>query len=80
MKIALMLLAVVNLIFVLAVSAFFFKYSIVEVQSGDEFVVVQRKQADECLKGGGCAIFSQREFEQTLMAYITMIIRRQQGG
>lgn len=62
MKTFALLLFVVNVIAALAIAAFFAKYSVIQTAGGDEFVVVLSTQADECKSGGGCAVFSQREF------------------
>lgn len=40
----------------------------------DGILILYPRQAKECEEGGGCAIFSQREFEQAVM----LILARQQ--
>lgn len=43
------------------------------VRTPDGILVLYQKQAKECAEGGGCAIFSQREFE----AAVFQILARQ---
>lgn len=61
MKVAALLLLIFNVIAGLAVAAFLFRYSLVTTPAG-EFLFVEATQANECNGGGGCAVFSQREF------------------
>lgn len=76
MKAALALLVIFNIIVALAVAAFFFRYSIIETVQGGEYVIVHDKQNDECQTGGGCAIFSHREWLQSLQQ---MLMQRGRG-
>jgi GGDEF domain-containing protein len=66
MKTAFALLVIFNIVVALAVAAFFFRYSIVETVGGDEFLIVLQKQSAECGSGGGCAVFSHREWVQSV--------------
>lgn len=66
MKVAAALLVVLNIIGALAVAAFLMTYSIVETDVGGEFLILKAEQAKECRDGGGCAVFSQREFSLLL--------------
>ena len=41
-------------------------YTVMKTVIGGDYIVVTEKQAKECKEGGGCAIFSEREFDQTV--------------
>jgi hypothetical protein len=73
-KTALALMVILNLIMALAVAAFLMTYSIVETQTGGEFLVLKSEQSKECKDGGGCAVFSEREFQRVIQV-IAMQLR-----
>lgn len=66
MKTALALMVVLNLIMALALAAFLMTYTVVETQTGGEFLVLKSEQGKECKDGGGCAVFSEREFQRVI--------------
>jgi hypothetical protein len=74
MKFAALLLLIFNVIAALAVAAFLSKYSLVTTPAG-EFLFLEARQANECRIGGECAVFSQREWLQSLQAFVM-----QRGG
>lgn len=48
------------------------KYKVERVLIGDDYMLLADKQAKECAEGGGCAIVSQREFEQSMKMLFQM--------
>lgn len=66
MKVAALVLLILNVIVALAATAFFLKFSIVESVSG-EYLLLKPEQAAECKMGGGCAVFSEREWMQSVI-------------
>lgn len=46
------------------------RYSIRPVLVGDDYLLMTERQAKECQEGGGCAIFSEREFLAALARLI----------
>jgi hypothetical protein len=73
-KTALALMVILNFIMALAVAAFLMTYTIVETQGGGEFLVLKSEQGKECKDGGGCAVFSEREFQRVIQV-IAMQLR-----
>lgn len=59
-------MVVLNLIMALALAAFLMTYTVVETQTGGEFLVLKSEQGKECKDGGGCAVFSEREFQRVI--------------
>ena len=51
------------------------KFRIEPTLQGDDYLVMGEKQAKECAEGGGCAIFSEREF----MAAMAAVLQRRQS-
>lgn len=49
-------------------------YSLQKVQVGDDYLLLAPEQAEECRSGGGCAVFSEREFAQ---AVARLLIKRE---
>lgn len=41
-------------------------YSLQKVQVGDDYLLLAPEQAKECAEGGGCAVFSEREFNRAV--------------
>lgn len=48
---------------------------VVETKQGGEFLILNPQQAAECQLGNGCAVFSEREWLQSIM----QILRRGQS-
>lgn len=48
---------------------------VAETKAGGEFLILQSQQAAECHLGGGCAVFSEREWLQSIM----QLLRRGQS-
>lgn len=40
---------------------------VVETKQGDEFLILGPQQAAECQLGNGCAVFSEREWVQSIL-------------
>jgi hypothetical protein len=45
-------------------------FTVMKTVIGDDYLLMTDKQAKECKEGGGCAIFSEREFSRTVNAII----------
>ena len=50
--------------------------SVVPTQAGDEYLLLGPVQAAECAMGGGCAVFSQREFRMAVTQIIAQFQRQ----
>lgn len=71
--------AAVLILLVVGFGAYFFRtYTVVETKRGGEYLVLRAEQAKECDEGNGCAVWSAREFQNALMAWL--IMNRQRGG
>lgn len=80
MKLAAVILGLLAL-FVAAIGAAFLHYfTVVPTVRGDEFLVLRAEQAAECKLGGGCAVFSEREWLQAVQQLVLELRRREKGG
>ena len=41
-------------------------FSLVETNMGGEYLILHHEQAEECRHGGGCAVWSRREFRAAI--------------
>jgi hypothetical protein len=53
-------------------------FSFAETITGGEYLVLKAEQAKECKEGGGCAVFSEREFHRHVMQ-MAQILLMQRG-
>lgn len=63
----------------LAGSAYWFhgNYRVMPVVNGTgDYMVLKDTQAKECLEGGGCAIYSKREFQAFMTEFQKYIVQR----
>lgn len=65
------------LIVVLAICGVWFTrtYTIIKTQVSEEFLVLRTEQAKECLEGGGCAVYSGRERNNELNAFLQYLVQ-----
>lgn len=53
-------------------------FSVQPTLAGNEFLLLKPEQAKECADGGGCAVFSEREFKMAVMGFLRQM-QVQQG-
>jgi hypothetical protein len=60
------------LISILAVCGVLFHntYTVIKSQVSEEFLVLRTEQAKECQEGGGCVVYSSRERNRELNAFL----------
>lgn len=82
MRLAAVILGLVSVFVAAIVAAFFHYFTLVPTVRGDEYLVLRAEQAAECALGGGCAVFSEREWLQSVQSIVLQLRERerQQGG
>jgi hypothetical protein len=62
----------------------FHTFTVVKTNASEEFLVLRSEQAKECFDGGGCAVYSGRERNKELNAFLQYLIQsgyiKQRGG
>lgn len=79
MKIALTIVSALLALLLAAIGYGAYKFSAHATQRGDEWLLLLPTQANECLTGGGCVVFSQREFDQAALSILQRYCRRGAG-